>query len=50
MVHSLVVDWSNLHQLLHSLYEEMMPLCEDMTGIARGIAGLGALFFIAYRV
>lgn len=50
MVHSLVVDWSNLHQLLHSLYEEMMPLCEDMTGIARGIAGLGALFYIAYRV
>ncbi len=42
--------FDNLHQALRILYLEMMPLCSDMTGIAKGIAGLGALFYIAYRV
>ena len=28
----------------------MMPLCGDMIGVAKGIAGLGALFYVAYRV
>ena len=27
-----------------------MPLCSNMAGVAKGIAGLGALFYIAYRV
>ena len=36
------MDFDNLHQILRSLYGEMMPLCEDMAGVARGIAGLGA--------
>ena len=44
------MDFDNLHQILRSLYEEMMPLCEDMAGVAKGIAGLGALFYVAYRV
>ena len=44
------MDFENLHQILRSLYDEMMPLCEDMTGVAKGIAGLGALFYVAYRV
>ena len=39
------IDFSNLHTILRSLYDEMMPLCEDMTGVAQGIAGLGALFY-----
>ena len=42
--------FDNLHQILRSLYTEMMPLCESMAGVARGIAGLGALFYVAYRV
>ena len=46
----LAVDFDNLHQILRNLYMEMMPLCADMTGIAKGIAGLGALFYVAYRV
>ncbi len=46
----LAVTFDNLHQILRNLYEEMMPLCGDMTGIAKGIAGLGALFYIASRV
>lgn len=27
-----------------------MPLCENMAGVAKGIAGLGALFYVSYRV
>ncbi len=44
------MDFENLHQILRSLYDKMMPLCEDMAGVAKGIAGLGALFYVAYRV
>ena len=44
------MDFENLHQILRSLYDEMMPLCEDMACVAKGIAGLGALFYVAYRV
>ena len=28
----------------------MMPLCGSMAGVAKGIAGLGALFYVAHRV
>lgn len=44
------MDFASLHELLRSTYQEMMPLCSNMTGIAKGIAGLGALFYIAIRV
>ena len=44
------MNLDNLHQILRSLYEQMMPLCGDMAGVAKGIAGLGALFYVAYRV
>ena len=44
------MDFASLHELLRSTYDEMMPLCAQMTGIAKGIAGLGALFYIALRV
>ena len=46
----LAVEFDNLHQVLRVLYDEMMPLCGDMTGVAKGIAGLGALFYVAVRV
>lgn len=46
----LTVNFDNLHQVLRNLYTEMMPLCADMAGVAKGIAGLGALFYIAYRI
>lgn len=46
----LSVDFGNLHQILRNLYVEMMPLCSDIAGVAKGIAGLGALFYVAYRV
>ena len=44
------MDFASLHELLRSTYDEMMPLCAQMTDIAKGIAGLGALFYIALRV
>ena len=44
------MDTQSLHQILRDLYEEMMPLCSDMIGVARGIAGLGAMFYIAHRI
>ena len=44
------MDFDNLHQILKNLYTEMMPLCSNMAGVARGIAGLGALFYVAHRV
>lgn len=46
----LAIDFDNLHQLLRNLYQDMMPLCGDMIGVAKGIAGLGALFYVASRV
>src|SRR5690554_4818632 len=44
------MDFDNLHQILANLYQEMLPLCGNMIGIAKGLAGLGALFYVAYRV
>lgn len=46
----LSVDFSNLHTILESLYQEMMPLCGDMMAVGKGLAGLGALFYVAVRV
>ena len=44
------MEFDNLHQILRSLYDGMMPLCGDMADVARGIAGLGSLFYVACRV
>ncbi|MBE9487931.1 MAG: conjugative transposon protein TraJ [Bacteroidetes bacterium] len=44
------MEFDNLHTILRSLYIEMMPLCANMAGVAKGIAGLGALFYVAVRV
>lgn len=44
------MDFDNLHQVLANLYQEMLPLCSSLIGVAKGIAGLGALFYVAYRV
>lgn len=44
------MTFDNLHQILQGLYADMMPLCGDMAGVAKGIAGLGALFYVAHRV
>ena len=46
----LAVDFGNLHEILRNLYEDLMPLCSSMTGVAKGMAGLGALFYVAAKV
>lgn len=44
------MEFDNLHQVLRSLYDEMLPLSAEMAGVAKGLAGLGALFYVALRV
>jgi conjugative transposon TraJ protein len=36
--------------VLRSLYDEMLPLSADMAAVAKGVAGLGALFYVALKV
>ncbi|QXV64015.1 conjugative transposon protein TraJ [Mucilaginibacter sp. 21P] len=43
----------NIHGLqgvLDNVYVEMLPMCSQLIGVARGIAGFGALWYIAARV
>ncbi len=42
-------DIQKLHAILDRLYEDMIPLCGRLTDVARGIAGFGAIFYIAVR-
>ena len=44
------MEFNNLHEVLRSLYDEMLPLSGEMAGIAKGLAGLGALFYVALKV
>lgn len=47
---TIAMAWDNLHELLRSLYDEMLPLSADMAAVAKGVAGLGALFYVALKV
>jgi conjugative transposon TraJ protein len=44
------MEFNNLHEVLRSLYDEMIPLSADMAAVAKGVAGLGALFYVAIKV
>jgi conjugative transposon TraJ protein len=44
------MEYTNLHEVLRSLYDEMIPLSADMAAVAKGLAGLGALFYVALKV
>lgn len=39
-----------LHSVLEEVYDDMIPLCAGLVAVARGIAGFGALWYIASRV
>jgi conjugative transposon TraJ protein len=43
-------DMHSLQSVLQQLYNQMLPLCSGMIGIARGIAGFAALWYIAARI
>ncbi|MEL1243878.1 conjugative transposon protein TraJ [Flavobacterium sp. DGU11] len=44
------MEFSNLHEMLRTLYDEMLPLSAEMAAVAKGLAGLGALFYVALKV
>src|SRR3954452_16186895 len=41
---------TGLQKVLDGLYEEMLPLCSQLIGVGRGIAGFAATWYIAARV
>ena len=41
---------SALHTVLDQLYKDMMPLCSQLIGVGRGIAGFAATWYIASRI
>jgi conjugative transposon TraJ protein len=47
-------DWADtfngMQPVLNGVYQDMLPLCSELTGVARGLAGFGALWYIASRV
>lgn len=43
-------DMHSLHSVLDGLYDEMMPLCSNLIAVGQGIAGFGAIWYIASRV
>jgi len=43
-------DIHGLQSVLDNVYNEMLPMCGQLIGVARGIAGFGALWYIAARV
>jgi len=50
-VHAQIADeMNNLHGVLDQLYSEMLPLCSQLIGVGRGIAGFAATWYIASRV
>ncbi|MES2456840.1 MAG: conjugative transposon protein TraJ [Bacteroidota bacterium] len=41
---------NGLQPVLDNVYKDMLPLCSKLIGVARGLAGFGALWYIASRV
>lgn len=40
----------SLQSILDQLYSEMLPLCSQLIGVSRGLAGFAALWYISARV
>lgn len=40
----------SLQSVLDQLYDEMIPLCSQLIGVGRGLAGFAALWYIASRI
>lgn len=40
----------SLHSVLDQLYDDMMPLCGQLIGVGRGLAGFAATWYIASKV
>lgn len=50
MAQSIGEEIGGLNLVLDKVYNEMIPLCSSLISVARGMAGFGALWFIATRV
>jgi len=46
----LSTDIGGLQGVLNGVYNDMLPLCGQLIGVGRGIAGFGALLYISTRV
>lgn len=46
----LATDIQGLQGTLNGVYNDMLPMCSQLIGIGQGIAGFGALWYIAVRV
>lgn len=43
-------EMKGMHGVLEKLYDQMMPLCSQLIGLGRGLAGFAALWYIASRI
>jgi conjugative transposon TraJ protein len=50
MAQSMGDQLGGLQQVLDQLYTEMLPLCSELIGVGRGLAGFAATWYIASRV
>jgi conjugative transposon TraJ protein len=50
LAQSLGNEIGGLQQVLQQLYDEMLPLCSQLIGVGRGLAGFAAIWYIASRV
>jgi len=50
LAQGLATQVSGMQSVLNQVYNEMLPMCDRLIGVARGIAGFGALWYIASRV
>ena len=46
----LATDIQGLQGTLNGVYNDMLPMCSQLIGVGRAIAGFGALWFIGSRV
>ncbi|MET3981799.1 conjugative transposon TraJ protein [Mucilaginibacter sp. UYP25] len=46
----LATDIQGLQGTLNGVYNDMLPMCSQLIGVGRAIAGFGALFYIGSRV
>lgn len=50
MAQGIAGEMKGMHGVLEKLYDQMMPLCSQLIGVGRGLAGFAALWYIASRV
>jgi len=43
-------EMKSMHLVLDQVYQEMLPLCSNLIGVGRGLAGFAALVYIGSRV